>query len=92
MVSSTWRCGRPPERAARQGEGTGRALIAESLRRAEEAGCCIVQLLSLRHRQGAHAFYRRLGFEPVAEGFRRYFDGFAPTTEHDSTGQLRLAR
>lgn len=76
-------------RAARQGQGIGRALFADSLRRAEEAGCYMVQLLSLRHRRAAHAFYQSLGFEPVAEGFRHYFDGFAPTTEHDSTGRLR---
>jgi hypothetical protein len=40
-------------------------------------GATRVQLLThKRHAQdGAHAFYRSLGFEAEAEGFRMYLDG-----------------
>jgi|GEM_PF-178171 len=56
---------------ARRG-GVGRALMTEIVRRCDEAGCYKIQLLSRKHRHEAHAFYASLGFEPVAEGFRRY--------------------
>jgi hypothetical protein len=43
---------------------------------ASSAGCYKVQLLShKRHgHDGAHAFYRSMGFEAEAEGFRMYLD------------------
>jgi hypothetical protein len=28
----------------------------------------------MKHRTEAHAFYRSLGLQPLAEGFRIYFD------------------
>lgn len=71
-----------------RGGGVGRALLEEILRRARAADCYMVQLLSLEHRLDAHAFYRRLAFEPVAEGFRVYLDGFAATTAQDTKGRL----
>ena len=52
--------------------GVGRALMTEVVRRCDDAGCYKIQLLSRKHRHEAHAFYASLGFEPVAEGFRRY--------------------
>jgi GNAT superfamily N-acetyltransferase len=67
-----------------RGAGVGRALLDEILRRANADGCYMVQLLSLEHRLEAHAFYRRLGFEPAAQGFRVYLDGFAATTAPDT--------
>jgi GNAT superfamily N-acetyltransferase len=51
--------------------GIGRALMAEVERRAVEAGCYKVMLMSALHRSGAHRFYEELGYERVAEGFRR---------------------
>jgi GNAT superfamily N-acetyltransferase len=63
-----------------RGTGVGAALLAETIRLMHEAGCYMLQLLSLNHRTDAHAFYRRLGLESVAAGFRLYADGFAPTT------------
>jgi ribosomal protein S18 acetylase RimI-like enzyme len=63
------------DRAIRRG-GIGRALMTEVLDRATQAGCYMVQLVSLKHRSAAHAFYDQIGFEPVAEGFRRYLNGF----------------
>jgi GNAT superfamily N-acetyltransferase len=54
--------------------GVGTALMLEIERRAREADCYKVQLLSRKNRTEAHAFYEELGFEASAEGFRRYFD------------------
>jgi GNAT superfamily N-acetyltransferase len=52
--------------------GVGRALMREAERTARAAGCYKIQLLSARRRLEAHEFYRALGFESSAEGFRRY--------------------
>ena len=52
--------------------GVGRALTDEMVRRCDEAGCYKLQLLSNKRRTSAHEFYRSVGFEAVAEGFRRY--------------------
>ncbi len=52
--------------------GVGRALLADIIRRAHDNGCYKVQLLSNRRRTEAHVFYRSLGFETTAEGFRLY--------------------
>ena len=41
---------------------------------ARAAGCCKLQLISGKHRTGAHAFYRSVGMEAVAEGFKLYYD------------------
>ncbi|MGA2036063.1 MAG: GNAT family N-acetyltransferase [Acidimicrobiales bacterium] len=57
-----------------RGHGVGRALVGEVLRRARDAHCRKVQLLSLKHRKDAHEFYRSLGFQALAEGFRLYLD------------------
>lgn len=56
--------------------GVGRMLVARLLGDARAASCRKVQLLShKRHADdGAHAFYRSLGFRPEAEGFRLYLD------------------
>ena len=59
---------------AERRRGVGRALMARALELAEEAGCYKLQLLSMKHRTEAHAFYRTLGLQPLAEGFRIYFD------------------
>jgi GNAT superfamily N-acetyltransferase len=66
-----------------RGAGVGAALLTETLRLARDAGCYMLQLLSLSHRIEAHAFYRKLGFEPVAAGFRLYVDDVAPTAADD---------
>ena len=47
-------------------------LLGVVLRRCDVEGCYKIQLLSRSHRHDAHAFYAGLGFERVAEGFRRY--------------------
>ena len=52
--------------------GVGQALMAEVLRRARAVNCYKVQLLSRRVRTDAHDFYRAIGFEDSAVGFRLY--------------------
>jgi GNAT superfamily N-acetyltransferase len=59
---------------AHRGEGVGKALMAEVVDEARRRDCFKVQLLSLEHRLGAHAFYRSLGFGTMAQGFRLYLD------------------
>jgi GNAT superfamily N-acetyltransferase len=51
--------------------GVGRALMAEVERRAIDAGCYKIMLMSALHRTDAHRFYEDIGYERVAEGFRR---------------------
>ena len=48
---------------ATQGRGLGRALVAQALRIAGEAGCYKLALSSNARRAEAHAFYERLGFK-----------------------------
>jgi GNAT superfamily N-acetyltransferase len=54
-------------------QGIGRLLVEYALTRAREAGCYKVQLLSSNTRHEAHQFYRALGFDDTAIGFRVYF-------------------
>jgi GNAT superfamily N-acetyltransferase len=50
--------------------GVGRALMQDAHRRAVEAGCRDVLLMSGDHRPDAHRFYDALGYERCAVGFR----------------------
>ena len=61
--------------AAHRRRGIGRALMQEAIAHARAQGCYKVQLLSAKHRDEAHEFYRSLGLVAVAEGFRIYLDG-----------------
>jgi N-acetylglutamate synthase-like GNAT family acetyltransferase len=54
-------------------QGIGRLLLEYALYRSREAGCYKVQLLSNKKRHEAHIFYRSLGFEDSALGFRYHF-------------------
>jgi hypothetical protein len=47
--------------------------VEHAVSRARESGCYKVQLMSDVRRGEAHSFYRSLGFEPSAHGFRLYF-------------------
>ena len=58
----------------RRSRGIGRALMSACEARAVEAGCYKLQLLSNRGRTDAHRFYESLGFEPAAQGYRRYLE------------------
>ena len=56
-----------------QRRGTGRLLMDYAIARAKEAGCFKVVLSSDKRRREAHQFYRSMGFEASAHGFRLYF-------------------
>lgn len=51
--------------------GVGRALMEDAQRRATNAGCGDVLLMSGDHRSDAHGFYGALGYERCAVGFRK---------------------
>lgn len=51
--------------------GVGRRLLDAMVDLAEEAGCYKVQLLAADDAY-VHTFYEACGFEPLAQGFRRY--------------------
>ena len=50
--------------------GIGRALMEATISLARNARCGTVELLSSKERVETHRFYRSLGFEAQAEGFR----------------------
>jgi len=60
--------------SATRRRGAARALFAEVERIARASGCHKVGLLSGKRRTDAHDFYRSVGYEPVCEGFKLYFD------------------
>ena len=53
-------------------KGIGRLLMEYAIAHARQAGCYKVQLLSNKKRHEAHQFYRSLGLEASAHGFRLY--------------------
>lgn len=58
--------------AAERSHGYGEALMAEAVRRAQDAGCYRVSLMSNLRRSDAHRFYERIGFEYSHAGFTQY--------------------
>jgi N-acetylglutamate synthase-like GNAT family acetyltransferase len=60
--------------ASRRRSGVAHKLLEDAVRRAREAGCYKVQLLSRSEREEAHSLYGSLGFEASAVGFRLYMD------------------
>ena len=57
----------------RRGQGIGKLLMEYIIGRAKGAGCYKIMLTSDKRRTEAHEFYRSLGFEASAYGFRLYF-------------------
>ncbi len=55
---------------SRRGNGVGKVLMEYAIKRAKENGCYRIGLSSDNRRNGAHEFYRSLGFEPSSTGFR----------------------
>ncbi|OGO24267.1 MAG: hypothetical protein A2144_06150 [Chloroflexi bacterium RBG_16_50_9] len=53
-------------------QGIGKLLMDYAIARAKEAGCYKIMLTSDKRRKQAHEFYRTLGFEASAHGFRLY--------------------
>ena len=57
---------------AYRGKGQGKMLMEYCIDRAKKAGCYKIMLTSDNRRTEAHDFYRSLGFEASAHGFRMY--------------------
>lgn len=55
-----------------RGKGIGHLLMESAAEFCREAGCYKIQLLSHKKRLEAHKFYRALGYEDSALGFRLY--------------------
>ena len=54
-------------------KGIGRLMMDAVKSFAKEAGCYKIILTSDNRRERAHKFYKSIGFEPSAQGFRFYF-------------------
>jgi GNAT superfamily N-acetyltransferase len=54
-------------------KGIGKLLMEYCIDKAKKAGCYKMMLTSDNRRDEAHKFYRSLGFEASAQGFRLYF-------------------
>ena len=57
---------------ARRSQGIGRLLMEHIKEQAKKAGCYKIMLTSDNRRTEAHDFYRSLGYEASAYGFRLY--------------------
>ena len=55
----------------RRGCGAGAALVRAAEAWAREAGAGSIHLTTANHRKGAHAFYRRLGYDDTGRRFYR---------------------
>jgi GNAT superfamily N-acetyltransferase len=55
----------------RRGKGVGRALVETMEARARARGCVLLFLTTAEHREGAHAFYRRIGLEHTGRRFAK---------------------
>lgn len=54
--------------------GAGKLLMEYIKAKAIETGCCKIQLMSDKRRtEEAHKFYKAIGYNATAEGFRMYF-------------------
>jgi GNAT superfamily N-acetyltransferase len=58
---------------AHRRRGIGKLLMDYVILRCKEAGCYKIMLTSDKRREQAHQFYRSLGFEASAHGFKLYF-------------------
>lgn len=55
--------------------GAGKLLMEYIKTKALETGCCKIQLMSDKRRtEEAHKFYKAIGYNATAEGFRMYFN------------------
>ena len=53
-------------------KGLARLLMEYAIDKAQKAGCYKITLSSHKSRHGAHSFYRSMGFQASAHGFRLY--------------------
>lgn len=52
-----------------RGRGLGRALVQAAAEELARAGCSLLEVTSHRRHEGAHAFYRHVGFEETSRRF-----------------------
>lgn len=57
--------------SAHRGEGIGAQLLQYAIKRAQEKGCCLVQLTTDKQRPRAIQFYESIGFAATHEGMKR---------------------
>lgn len=57
--------------SAQRGKGIGNAMFDYAIGRAQEKGCCMVQLTTDKQRPDALRFYESLGFVATHEGMKR---------------------
>jgi len=57
--------------APRRGTGVGRTLVERAIEWAASRGCAGVELTTGEQREGAHAFYERLGFKRTSRRYLR---------------------
>lgn len=62
-------------------QGVGKQLMDATAQLAASTGCYKIQLLAADGHE-AHTFYRACGFEPLAQGFRRYLGRDRITAQH----------
>jgi GNAT superfamily N-acetyltransferase len=58
-----------------RGRGVGGSLVSAAEEQARAAGCVLLEISSSRHRNRAHEFYQRLGYEdrcPSSARFAKY--------------------
>ena len=67
-----------------RGQGVGRQLVSAVEGYARSHGCARIVVTTAEHREGAHAFYSRLGYEYTG---RRYAKPLV-VAAHGSTGRL----
>ena len=57
-----------------RGKGVGATLMKAAEREARRRGCVLLFLTTAERREGAHRFYRRLGFEETGRRFAKPLD------------------
>ncbi|MFE2038772.1 GNAT family N-acetyltransferase [Streptomyces scopuliridis] len=73
---------------AHRRRGVGRQLMDAAARLAESTGCYKIQLLAADGHE-AHTFYQACGYQPLAQGFRRYLDQGRPAQPGESSRPQR---
>jgi GNAT superfamily N-acetyltransferase len=69
-----------------RGQGVGRLLMAEIEKRAQAAGCIMMEVTSSSHRESAHRFYRGLGYQDAQKRSKR-FTKLLPALSSNEPGQ-----
>jgi GNAT superfamily N-acetyltransferase len=79
---------------SRRGAGIGRGLVAAAETEALRMGCDAMEVTSSRHRTGAHAFYRALGYQDKCDRKARFMRDLStrPSALPSDSRQKRMFR